>query len=91
MKKLPKYIVEKSLRPVGHMRLNGYCVECDLLEDGRIKMNMTKNMKYVPYSTQIVEYEYFQERFRDEDKSDHDLLIDALAFCEPGNKESQYI
>lgn len=83
MKKLPKYIVKKSLMSVGNMRFNGYSVDCDLLDDGKVKMNMTKFCKYVPYSTQIVDYDYFQERFRDEAKTDYGLLMDALDFCNP--------
>ena len=86
MKKLPKYIVTKSLRSIGNMSFNGYSIECDLLDDGRVKMNMTKNTRYVPYSTQIVDYDYFQERFRDESKTDYGLLMDALDFCDPKQK-----
>lgn len=86
MKKLPKYIVTKSLTSVGNMRFNGYSVECDLLDNGKIKMNMTKFTRYVPRSTKIVDYDYFQKRFRDESKTDYELLMDALAFCEPEYK-----
>ena len=86
MKKIPKYIVEKTLRSVGNMSYNGYSVDCDLLDDGRVHMKMTKYRRYVPYSSQIVSYDYFQVRFRDEDKTDYELLMDALEFCDPDDQ-----
>lgn len=86
MKKMPKYIVKRSLKSVGNMSFNGYSVDCDLLDDGKVKMNMTKYLQYVPYSTEIVEYDYFISRFRDEEKTDHQLLMDALEFCDPKPK-----
>lgn len=75
------YILEKELAMIGGSYFNNYGVNAFLLEDGNILLCPAKHGRSITKKSKIVSFDYFQERFRDENKCDWDLNIDALKYC----------
>ncbi len=81
--------IEKELGLVGHCYYNNFGVEAYLLKNGKVFMQAMKLGKKIPDHYVEISLEYFTERFRDENKSDITLILDALRFLDPYYEEQE--
>lgn len=75
------HLVEEEYRIVGGCYINYYGVHVFLLTSGKILMQPINSCGEIPEKSRIVEYNYFQNRFRGSGYESSSLTYDALRFC----------
>lgn len=83
MSTIQGYKIKKELKCVGGCYANNYGVNAYLLEDGDVFLQAIKLGRKIPDHHAKMSFDYFEQRFRDDNKSGYTLVLDALEFLDP--------